>query len=95
MFNLTDYNLVSQPRSCCGHGGLMVYVHNQFKCTPINNNITKKATDWEYLCVEISHKKNGSKKYIISNIYRKPGEVLDEFNVVLEEFTLFLIYIKN
>ena len=25
----------------------------------------------------------------------KPGEVLDKFNVFLEEFTLFLIYIKN
>ena len=35
------------------------------------------------------------KKYIISNIYRKPGEVLDEINVFLEEFTSFLIYIKN
>ena len=31
----------------------------------------------------------------ISNIYRKPGEVLDEFNVFLEEFTSFLIFIKN
>ena len=31
MFNLTDYNLVSLPKSCCGHGGLMIYVHNQFK----------------------------------------------------------------
>ena len=59
MFNLTDYNLVSQPRSCCGHGGLLVYVHNQFKCTPINNTIMKKATGWKYLCVEISHQKNG------------------------------------
>ena len=55
MFNLTDYNLVSQPRSCCDHGGLMVYVHNQFKCTPINNKIMKEATGWEYLCVEIFH----------------------------------------
>ena len=27
--------------------------------------------------------------------YRKPGEVLDEFNVFLEEFTSFLIYIKK
>ena len=33
MFNLTDYNLVSQPRTCCGHRRLMVYGHNQFKCT--------------------------------------------------------------
>ena len=35
------------------------------------------------------------KKYIISNLYRKPGEVIDEFNVFLEEFTSFLIYINN
>ena len=31
----------------------------------------------------------------IYNIYRKPGEVLDEFNVFLEEFTSFIIFIKN
>ena len=61
MFNLTDYNLVSLPRSCCGHGGLMIYVHNQFKCTPINHKITKKANDWENLCVEISHQKHNAK----------------------------------
>ena len=48
-----------------------------------------------YLCVEISHKKHNAKKYIISNIYRKPGEVLDEFNVFLEEFTRFIIFIKK
>ena len=29
----------------------MVYVHNQFKCTPINNKIMKKATGWEHICV--------------------------------------------
>ena len=60
---------------------------------PMNNNIMKKVTGWKYLYVEISHPKNSAKKYIISNIYRKPGEVLDEFNVFLEEFTSFLIYI--
>ena len=54
MFNLTNYTLVSLLRSCCGHGGLMISVHNQFKCTPINNKTMKKATDWEYLCVEKS-----------------------------------------
>ena len=95
MFNLTDYNLVSLPKTCYGHGGLMIYVHNQFQCTTINHKILKKATDWEYLCVEISHQKHNLKKYIIFNIYRKPGEILDEFNVFLAEFTSFLTYIKN
>ena len=95
MFNLTDYNLVSLPKTCCGHGGLMIYVHNQFQCTTINHKIMKKTTDLEYLCVEVSHQKHNSKKYIISNIYRKPGEILDEFNVFLAEFTSFLTYIIN
>ena len=55
----------------------------------------KKVTDLEYLCVEISHQTHNPKKYIISNIYRKPGKVLDEFNVFLEEFTSFLIFFKK
>ena len=62
MFKLTDYNLVSRPRSSCGNGGLMIYVHNQFKCTPINHMIMKKATDWKYVCVKISHQKHKAKK---------------------------------
>ena len=61
MFNLTDYNLVSLPRTCCGHGRLMIDVHNQFQCTTINHKIMKKANDREYLCVEISHQKHNSK----------------------------------
>ena len=94
MFNLTDYNLVSQPRSCCGHGGLMVYVHNQFKCTPINSRLRKRQLTGN-ICVSKSLTRRMVQKSIISNIYRKSGEVLDEFNVFLEEFTSFLIYIKN
>ena len=59
MFNLTDYNLVSLPRSCCGHGELMIFVHNQFNCTPINQTIMKKVTDvLKYLI------KNTMQKYI-------------------------------
>ena len=27
-----------------------------------NNKIMKKANDWEYLCVEISHQKHNAKK---------------------------------
>ena len=81
MFNLTHSNLVFLARSYCDHGGLMIYVHNPFKCTLINHKIMKKATDWEYLFVEISHPKHNAKIYIISNIYRKPSEVLNELNV--------------
>ena len=53
-----------------------------------------RSCDSEILCAEISHQKHNCKKYIISKIYRKPGEILDKFNVFLAEFTSFLTYIK-
>ena len=82
MFNLTGYNLASLPRSCCGQGGLIIYMHNQFKCTHINHKIMKKANDREYLCVEISHQKHNAKNiYFPIYIYRNLDEVLDEFIV--------------
>ena len=31
LFNLSDYTMVHQTKHCCGHGGLIIYIHNQFK----------------------------------------------------------------
>ena len=40
--------------------------------------------------------RNLSQEEWFKKVYNfQPGEVLDEFNVFLEEFTSFLIYIKN
>ena len=36
MFNLKDYKLFYQTKRCCGHGGLIIYVHNQFDCNIID-----------------------------------------------------------
>ena len=33
MFNLENYEMLFLPKSCCAHGGLIIYVHNQFQCT--------------------------------------------------------------
>ena len=61
MFNIPGYHLVHQSQQCCAHGGLITYVHNQFKCTS-PPNINQHSSGWEYLCVEISHYKPHSKK---------------------------------
>ena len=31
LFNLSDYTMVHQTKGCCGHSGLIIYIHNQFK----------------------------------------------------------------
>ena len=54
LFNLSDYTMVHQTKQCCGYGGLIIYIHNQFKYKLVDT-IHQEATGWEYLCIELSH----------------------------------------
>ena len=47
------------------------------------------------MCLEISHQKHNSKKYLISNIYRLPNEIVQDFNIFTNEFSTYLSLIKN
>ena len=94
MFNLKNYNMVYQTSRCCRHGGLLIYIHKQFKYTLIDT-INEDATGWEYLCVDMSHRTPHSQKYLLCNVYRKPGEIVDEMNAFLAEFSTLLQKVKN
>ena len=94
LFNLKEYNMVYQSSRCCRHGGLLIYIHKQFKYTLIDT-INQDATGWEYLCIEMSHRTPHSQKYLLCNVYRKPGEIVDEMNAFLVDFSTFLQRVKN
>ena len=94
LFNLSDYTMVHQTKRCCGHGGLIIYIHNQFKYKLVDT-IHQEATGWEYLCIELSHHEPHSQKYLLCNVYRKPGQLLDDFTLFLEEFALFVRMVKQ
>ena len=96
LFNLKEYNMVYQFSRCCRQGGLLIYIyiHKQFKYTLIDT-INQDASGLEYFCVEMSHRTPRSQKYLLCNVYRKPGEIVDEMNVFLAEFSTFLQRVKN
>ena len=94
LFNLKDYNMVYQSNRCCRHGGLLIYIHKQFKYTLIDT-INQDATGWEYLCVEMSHRTPHSQKYLLCNVYRKSGESVDKINAFIAEFSTLLQRVKN
>ena len=35
-FDIDDYTLISERKLCCGHGGLIIYLRNNFDYTKIN-----------------------------------------------------------
>ena len=47
------------------------------------------------MCLEISHQKPNLKKYLISNIYRLPNEIVQDVNIFTNEFSTYLSLIKN
>ena len=86
-----------KPGNRVGHGhcGLVIYIHNQFNATDITDTVTVEHTAWDYMCLEISHQKPNSKKYLISNIYRLPNEIVQDVNIFTNEFSTYLSLIKN
>ena len=43
----------------------------------------------------MSHRTPHSQKYLLCNVYRKPGESVDEMNAFLAEFSTLLQRVKN
>ena len=60
MFNLENNETTFLPKSCCAHGGLIIYVHKQFECR-VMTEVVVQASGWEYLCVKVSHRKRNRK----------------------------------
>ena len=79
MFNLPGYNLISQGKICCGHGGLFTYVRDFYKCKQ-RKNLYKKSDVYEALYVDIKHE-HLLKKLTVGNIYRPSKNKKDYQNV--------------
>ena len=94
MFNLENYEMTFLPKSCCAHGGLIIYVHKQFECR-VMTEVVVQASGWEYVCVKVSHRKPQSKIYVLCNIYRKPNEIVDDLDTFTNELSSLLYKIKN
>ena len=67
-FDIHDYTLISQRKLCCGHGGLIIYLGNNFDYTKID--LVENTKVWESLFIEVSGFLK--KKIIIGKIYRPP-----------------------
>ena len=95
--NLPNYQMFFQPDNRQGHShcGLVIYVHNQFNANDITAQLDVEHTGWDYLCLEISHQKPNSKKYLLSNIYSQPNKIVQDVNTFTDEFSLYLSLLKK
>ena len=78
IIQLPDYKLIHQSKICCGHGGLIIYLHNTLSYEP--RNIYTRSDTWEGLFIDITSV-NLSNKITLGNIYRPPKDNNNNTNI--------------
>ena len=76
LYQLPNYKLFHKGKQCSNHGGLFIYVHEEFNVEPAN--IAFHSTRWEGFCLKITQTRPYVKHYVIANIYRPPYESIDD-----------------
>ena len=73
-FSLPNYSLINANRRLNLHGGLIIYIHDDFAYTEISDSIpiSKTSTLFESLFIEIWKKTMSSEVLLIGNLYRLP-----------------------
>ena len=87
LFSLCGYTTVMLPASCSSHGGLIIYIHDEF--TYDVRDIYNKSEIWEGLCVDIYHN-SFSKKLTLCNVYRPPRPRNDDIKAFIDVFSPIL-----
>merc|ERR1712208_180064 len=71
IFEIPNYTLISQGRKCGRKGGLIIYLHDDYKSCL--RNLYTPSDHWEALFIDVISPKF-SEKIILGNIYRPPRD---------------------
>ena len=89
MFNLNGYKLISKHRTCSAHGGLGIFLKDNFShkilLSDENNN-----DSWEHQFIEVTVNEKTQTKLIMGNIYRLPRETNCDYDTFIEQLSMLL-----
>ena len=84
-FSLPNYSMVFKNRRLSTHGGLILYIHDDFAYKEL----------FESTFVELWRKSCSYQKYILGNAYRLPLYGIDDLTSFTNEFTTLLNLLKT
>ena len=71
IYHIPNYNIVHQGKTCSGHGGLIIYIHDRYQFEV--RNLCPESRIWESLFIDI-YGTDLKKAITLGNIYRPPKE---------------------
>ena len=91
-FSLPNYSMVFESRGLTTHGGLILYVHDDFEYWSLSNELTmaRESKLFKSVFVEIWRKSCIYQKCILRNVYRLPLYGIDVITLFTHEYTNLL-----
>ena len=83
VFNIMGYDMYHVPRSGAKGGGVALYINSSLKCKKIESKSVCVEDIFECITVDVSL--DGTKNVIVACVYRKPGFLIENFTVGLED----------
>ncbi len=94
-FNFENYKLIPQGKPinpCSAKGGLIIYLHDNFKGT--TEMTLNTYSTWEAQIIKVTN--NGLKKLmLVRNINRPPRDTINQYNEFIREITPILGIIES
>ena len=89
-------SLYNGNRRLTAHGGLMIYLHDDFSYKEININATNYESNlFESLLAEIWRKDCAYQKFVVGNIYRLPSYLSADLRSFTNELTNLLNILRT
>ena len=96
LLQLPGYNLISLGKSCSAHGGVCIYLKDNYEYSVIDLGLISEFWDGQFIVVSVKDKYQIDKKLVIGNIYRPPRpnfenvyEFINDINYIFEKLKPF------
>lgn len=94
LLQIEGYNLISCGKSCSAHGGVAIYLHEQFKYKSI---IIENSDIWDgqFLEIFIENINKETKRVLVGNVYRPPRPLVENIQTFTNEIESLLHHFRN
>ena len=87
LLSLENYNLISQSKRCSAHGGLAIYLHENFNFKTVPSPIISDIFEGQF--IQISEADTAT-DILLGNIYRPPRDLLSNYKSFTQQLALTL-----
>ena len=95
LLKLPGYNLISKGRSCSAHGGVCIYLKENYDYTSIDIDIVSDFWDGQMIEILVKDINGTNKKVVIGNFYRPPRPTHEDIKTFIKDMNAIFDKLKN